>query len=190
MEERLQKILLTVARDAIRYYLRNRKKITISRSDFSMPELWKDRATFVTLTINGQLRGCIGSIIPIQPLIVDISDNAVNAAFRDPRFYPLTERELPFINIEVSILTVPEALEFSSPKEMLGKIRQGIDGVIIKKGFYQATFLPQVWKELPDKRAFFTHLCLKAGLSSNCFRMEGLKVFTYQVEAFSEEDFK
>ena len=190
MEEKLKKILLAVARDAIAYYLKNGKKIAISRTDFPISKLWENRATFVTLTINGQLRGCIGSIIPVRPLILDVSDNAVNAAFRDPRFYPLTEREFPLINIEISILTVPKALKFHSPSEMLSKIRPGVDGVIIKKGFYQATFLPQVWEELPDKESFFSHLCLKAGLSSDCFRREGLEVFTYQVEAFSEEDFK
>ncbi len=190
MEMQLKKDLLRVAGDAIKNYLDHKEKIVVSENDFPDPEFWEDRGTFVTLTINGKLRGCIGTIIPVRPLILDVIDNAINAAFRDLRFYPLVREEFSTVNIELSILAVPIQLKFSSPKELLKKVRPNIDGVVIRRGPYQATFLPQVWDELPDKEAFFKHLCLKAGLSEDCFQMDGLEVHVYQVESFSEEEFK
>lgn len=190
MKTRLKKDLLKVARDAIRNYLDRKEKLVVSEDDFPDPEFWDDRGTFVTLTINEKLRGCIGTITPVRPLILDVIDNAINAAFRDPRFYPLVREELSIVNIELSILTVPTRLKFSFPAELLNKVRPNIDGVIIRRGPYQATFLPQVWDELPDKEAFFKHLCLKAGLSEDCFQIDGLEVYIYQVESFSEEEFK
>jgi len=190
MEMQLKKNLLKVARDAIKNYLDHKEKIVVSEDDFPDPEFWEDRGTFVTLTINGKLRGCIGTIVPVRPLILDVIDNAINAAFRDPRFYPLVREEFSTVNIELSILTVPIQLKFSSSVELLKKVRPNIDGVIIRRGPYQATFLPQVWNELPDREAFFKHLCLKAGLNEDCFQMGGLEVHIYQVESFSEEEFK
>ncbi|MEA3314060.1 MAG: AmmeMemoRadiSam system protein A [Caldisericota bacterium] len=190
MEMQLKKDLLKVARDAIKNYLDRKEKIVVSEDDFPDPESWEDRGTFVTLTINGKLRGCIGTIVPVRPLILDVIDNAINAAFRDPRFYPLAREEFFIVNIELSILTIPTQLKFSSSKELLNKVRPNIDGVIIRRGPYQATFLPQVWDELPDKEAFFKHLCLKAGLSEDCFQMDGLEVYIYHVDSFPEEDFK
>jgi AmmeMemoRadiSam system protein A len=190
MEARLKKDLLKVARNAIKNYLDHEGKITVSEDDFTDPEFWEDRGTFVTLTINGKLRGCIGTIVPVRPLMLDLIDNAINAAFSDPRFYPLAKEEFPIIDIEVSILTVPVQLKFSSSNELLNKVRPNIDGVIIRRGPYQATFLPQVWDELPDKEAFFKHLCLKAGLSEDCFKIDGLEVYIYQVESFLEGEFR
>ena len=130
------------------------------------------------------------AIIPYEPLIVDVAKNAVNAAFRDPSFYPLTKEEFPFINIEVSVLTYPKKLNFNGVHDLFAKIRRYEDGVIIKRGFYQATYLPQVWKDIPDKEQFFRTLCLKAGMESECFKDPRLEVFTYRVEAFSEKEFR
>ena len=114
--------------------------------------------------------------------------NAINAAFRDPRFPPLSRDELNRIKIEVSILTNPRPLEYKDAQDLLAKLRPGIDGVIIKKGFHEATFLPQVWEQLPRKEDFLTHLCLKAGLDGDAWRRGDLEVSTYQVQAFEEEE--
>ena len=152
-----------------------------------LPAIFNEkRGTFVTLTIHGGLRGCIGHIIPQESLIEGIRENALNAAFRDPRFRPLTRDEWKDVHIEISILTEPKPLSYTDAQDLLGKLRPGIDGVIIKKGFHQSTFLPQVWDQLPDKREFLSHLCLKAGLDGDAWKKGDLEVSTYQVQAFEE----
>lgn len=145
------------------------------------------RGTFVTLTINGRLRGCIGNIAPDRTIAEGVSDNAANAAFHDPRFAPLTPGEFKKIHIEVSLLSEPEPLAFTDADDLLAKIRPGVDGLIIRKGIHGATFLPQVWDQLPDKREFIGHLCLKAGLPADEWQKMGLSVFTYQVQYVEEE---
>ena len=177
--------LTTVARKTIENRLFNRKDQSQSDADVS-PKYSKRRGTFVTLTIEGNLRGCIGHIIPQESLIEGVRVNAINAAFRDPRFRPLSKKEWEKIKIEVSILTDPKPLEYSDADDLLNKLRPGIDGVIIKKGFSQATFLPQVWEQLPDKKEFLTHLCMKVGLDGSEWKKEELEVSTYQVQAFEE----
>ena len=190
MNKEQRKILLSVARSSIETFLKYSKNPLITKEDYPDEKLWEESGTFVTLTIKGNLRGCIGTIIPVRPLIVDVSENAINAAFRDPRFYPLSEKELPLIEIEVSILTVPKPLNYTDVNDLFSKIKPGIHGVIIRNGPFQATFLPQVWEELPDKKAFFSNLCLKAGMRSDCFLNPSLEVYTYKVEAFSEKEFR
>ena len=138
------------------------------------------------MTLDGGLRGCIGHIIPQESLIEGIRVNAINAAFRDPRFKPLSKKEWEKVEIEISILTEPGPLEYADAADLLRKLRPGIDGVIIKKGHNQATFLPQVWEQLPDKKEFLTHLCLKAGLVGNEWKKEKLEIQIYQVQAFEE----
>jgi AmmeMemoRadiSam system protein A len=151
------------------------------------PKFAERRGTFVTLTINDNLRGCIGHIIPQETLLEGIKENAINAAFKDPRFNPLSKKEWDNVKIEISILTDPKPLEYTDGDDLLKKIRPNIDGVIIKKGYYQATFLPQVWDPISDKKEFFTHLCLKAGMDGNEWKKGKLEVYTYQVQAFEEE---
>jgi AmmeMemoRadiSam system protein A len=178
--------LLVVARSAIKNRLSNQEESQISWKD--LPEKFKNQlGTFVTITIDGNLRGCIGHIIPRESVIEGIRENAINAAFRDPRFPPLTREEFEKIEIEVSILTAPQELDYSDPEDLLNKLRPGKDGVIIKKGYHEATFLPQVWDQLPDKEEFLMHLCMKAGLSHDSWRNEKLQISTYQVQAFEEE---
>lgn len=183
-----QKRILSIARLSIQFFLK--------KQEFLMPDEWKDdtslyekRASFVTLEENNFLRGCIGSIIPRQPLWKDVSENAVNAAFYDPRFEPLTEEELADLSIEVSVLTKPVQVKYLSFQELEGHIRPLIDGVIIQAGHHQATFLPQVWKELSDPTLFFKHLCLKADLPGDFFRnrYNELSIYTYQVEIINEK---
>jgi AmmeMemoRadiSam system protein A len=177
--------LLTVARKAIEQKLLNQGDSRQPDEALS-PKYSEKRGTFVTLTIDGSLRGCIGHIIPQESLIEGIRINALNAAFRDPRFKPLSETEWKRVKIEISILTDPRPLPFSDGDDLLEKLRPGIDGVIIKKGYHTATFLPQVWEQLPDKKEFLTHLCLKAGLDGYAWEKEELEVSTYQVQAFEE----
>jgi AmmeMemoRadiSam system protein A len=179
--------LLSVARETIEKRLFNHstqgKEEPVQSSKFS-----KKRGTFVTLTLNKNLRGCIGHIVPQETLLEGIQVNAINAAFRDPRFPPLSKKEWENIKIEISVLTDPKPLSYSDADDLLNKLRPGVDGVIIKKGYYQSTFLPQVWEQLPDKKEFLMHLCLKAGLAGDAWKNEKLEVSTYQVQAFEEEE--
>jgi hypothetical protein len=142
--------------------------------------------TFVTLKHKGQLRGCIGSLSASDPLAEGVRRNAINAAFHDPRFSPLTEKELGQVEIEVSVLTEPQALAFGDPEDLLRKLRANVDGVIIRQGYASATFLPQVWEQLPKKEDFLGHLCIKAGLPRDAWKSGKLEVSTYQVQYFEE----
>lgn len=180
------KYLLSVARKTIENAIHKRTGQAGSDEEKLSARFSEKRGTFVTLTIDDCLRGCIGHIIPQESLLEGIRVNAINAAFRDPRFRPLSEKELEKSKIEISILTEPVSLQYADAEDLLGKLVPGRDGVIIKKGLRQATFLPQVWDQLPDKRAFLGHLCLKAGLEEKAWMKEGLEVSTYQVEAFEE----
>ena len=178
--------LLSVARKTIEQRLSSQNEQTQSDADRSSKFL-EQRGTFVTLTTGGNLRGCIGHIIPQESLIEGIRVNAINAAFQDPRFPPLTREEWEKVKVEISILTEPKPLAYSDAQDLLQKLRPEIDGVIIRKGYHQSTFLPQVWEQLPQKEEFLSHLCLKAGLGSDSWKAGDLEVSTYQVQAFEEE---
>ena len=145
------------------------------------------RGTFVTLTINKQLRGCIGNLESTESIMAGIKRNAVNAAFHDPRFAPLKADELDQVGIEISILTEPQPLEYRGSKDLLTKLRPHVDGVILRKGTASATFLPQVWEQLPEPEHFLSHLCRKAGLSADTWEKTQLEISTYQVQYFEEE---
>jgi AmmeMemoRadiSam system protein A len=142
--------------------------------------------TFVTLKIDNQLRGCIGSLSATAPIVAGVRDNALNAAFHDPRFSPLPKSELDRVHIEVSVLSEPVQLAYTDAEDLLAKLRPGLDGVIIKKGFASATFLPQVWEQLPQPEPFLSHLCMKAGLPADQWRKGNLEVQVYQVQYFEE----
>jgi hypothetical protein len=144
--------------------------------------------TFVTLKHQGQLRGCIGSLSASETLAEDVRRNAVNAAFHDPRFSPLTENQLEQIAIEVSVLTEPRPLSFGDAQDLLRRLRPNVDGVIIRQGYASATFLPQVWEQLPKKEDFLDHLCLKAGLPREAWKQGRIEVSTYQVQYFEEPE--
>jgi AmmeMemoRadiSam system protein B/AmmeMemoRadiSam system protein A len=142
--------------------------------------------TFVTLKIKGQLRGCIGNLTSTDTVLDGVRRNAVNAALRDPRFPPLSVDELERIRIEVSILSDPQPLEYRDGQELINKLRSHVDGVIIRKDHASATFLPQVWEQLPRPEDFLAHLCMKAGLPSDAWKNSELEVLTYQVQYFEE----
>ena len=151
------------------------------------PRLTAPGAAFVTLrTRPGDLRGCIGSLEARRPLVEDVRENAIAAAFRDPRFSPVKAAELANLVVEVSVLTAPQPLDFDGPDDLLCKLRPNVDGVLIERGWNRATFLPQVWEQLPLPEEFLGNLCYKAGLPPNAWRWPDLAVSIYQVEKFEE----
>ncbi len=151
------------------------------------PAFREERGTFVTLKIAGQLRGCIGTISGHEPVIEGVRRNALNAAFNDFRFRPLREEELSKISIEVSILSEPHPLDYEDGDDLLTKLRPGTDGVILRLGRNSATFLPQVWEQLPETDKFLAHLCSKAGLSADAWRTQKPEIEIYQVQYFNEK---
>jgi uncharacterized protein len=173
-------ILLQIARNAIAARLGLPETPTVDH-----PALQQPGATFVTLTQNGQLRGCIGSLEAHRPLLNDVRENAGNAAFRDPRFHPLQRDEFERTRVEVSLLTPPEALAFRDEAEALAQLRPGIDGVIFSAGQRRSTFLPQVWEQLPEARTFMAHLKQKAGLSADYWGAD-VRLARYQVKKWQE----
>lgn len=159
--------------------------LKIGEDELPSDKFKEQQPCFVTLTIAGKLRGCIGHLEAIQPLYLDIIENSVAAAFNDYRFTPLTKEEFNNIDIEISILSKPQTLEFSSPDDLLNKLTPGTDGVILRRQKNSATYLPQVWEEISDKKEFLSSLCAKAGLEEHDWEKPGLEVMTYTVEAFS-----
>lgn len=142
-------------------------------------------ASFVTLELDGNLRGCIGSIIAHRPLINDLMENAHAAAFKDPRFKPLTREEFNSIKISVSLLSQPERIIFDGEDDLLSKIKPYEDGIIIRDGNYQAVYLPIVWEQLPDKQEFLNSLKQKAGLDAHYFSPE-LQAFKFSAIKISD----
>ncbi|MEJ5173214.1 MAG: AmmeMemoRadiSam system protein A [Hydrogenothermaceae bacterium] len=179
--------LLKVARFSVEYYLKTGKILLIKQEDIPYENLKKLGASFVTLeTKKGSLRGCIGSIIPHRPLYEDVTRNAISAAVSDPRFYPLSLDELTNIKFKVSVLTYPQPLHYHNWIDLFNKVEPFKDGVIIKYRNHSATFLPDVWENIPEKDEFFAHLCLKAGLPKDCYKKYKLEVYTYRTISFSE----
>ena len=182
----MEKILLKIARASILEEFEGKKLINKKELIKEYPFLSEKRATFVTLKIDGNLRGCIGSILPRMSLIDDVIYNAKQAAFHDPRFEPLTPSEYEQIKIEVSILTIPERLEYEDEKDLKRKIIPKRDGVILSLADKQATFLPSVWDELSLFEIFFGHLCMKAGMNGDCLKYHPL-IYTYQAKSIEED---
>jgi AmmeMemoRadiSam system protein A len=189
MEDKLtpeeQQTLLHLAREALVHGVKQEKLPPLNESVLT-PRLLEPGATFVTLTAHRQLRGCIGALEPYQPLAQDVREHAVAAALEDPRFPPVSERELNGIEIEVSRLTPPVLLEYKDANDLLSKLRPHVDGVILQDAFRRATFLPQVWEKIPDRADFLDNLCYKMGANPDLWRKKHLEVLTYQVEEFRE----
>ena len=143
-------------------------------------------ASFVTLKIADQLRGCIGSLEAVRSLVEDVNVNAFAAAFRDPRFPPVAERELSKLSISISVLSSPQAMSFRSERELIEQLRPGIDGLILEEGYRRGTFLPAVWESLPEPSAFLSQLKLKAGLHPD-YWSDRLKVYRYHTEVIGDE---
>jgi uncharacterized protein len=150
------------------------------------PLLKEQGACFVTLTYQGYLRGCVGTLEPYQSLAEDVREHAMAAAFQDYRFPPVQSKETKDIEIEISYLTRPRILKYENPADLVDKLRPHIDGVVIRDGMRRATFLPQVWEKIPDPEEFLEQLCLKMGVPANLWRKKKVDVLTYQVEEFHE----
>jgi AmmeMemoRadiSam system protein A len=182
-----RQILLRLARESIEHAVKG-ESLPLLDVKSMPPALQEHGASFVTLTIHGELRGCIGALEAYQPLAEDVREHAIAAALDDPRFPPVGESELSRIQIEVSRLSAPRPLEYASGDDLLKRLNPHVDGVILKDGTRRATFLPQVWEKIPNPADFLDQLCLKMGARRNSWREGNFQVFTYQVEEFHESD--
>ena len=180
-----RKLLLDLARKSLKNAAAGLGLPELAAKDVP-PKLAEQKACFVTLTINGALRGCIGHLTAIESLYQAVIDNARNAAVRDSRFPAVTPGEVDCIKIEISVLTEPQPLAFSSPEDLLRKLHPNRDGVILRIGPRTSTFLPQVWEQLPDKAQFLNHLAQKAGCKTSAWRGKDAQVSVYHVECFEE----
>lgn len=178
-------ILLAVAAKSIDHGLAHGRALVVDAQDYP-EELREPGASFVTVTRGGELRGCIGSLAATRALVEDVAHNAYAAAFRDPRFAPLSPPERPSLEIHISVLSSAEPIEFTDEAQLLGQLRPGIDGLILQEGARRGTFLPSVWRSLPDPRDFLHHLKVKAGLRPDHWSND-IRVQRYTVEEFGNE---
>lgn len=175
--------LLQLARQAIS----GRLGIVTENDHLADPAFDAEHGTFVTLRKSGSLRGCIGNLLANETVAAGVRRNAISAAFHDSRFSPLTATEFEDVEIDISILSQPQTLEYTDAADLIGKLRPGIDGLVLKLGGAGATFLPQVWEQLPDPELFLGHLCRKAGLAESAWKDSHPEIETYQVQCFNEE---
>ncbi len=180
--------LLRLAREAIDAAAREKPLPPVDTARLA-PALLRPGTCFVTLTESGELRGCIGGLHALDSLYDDVRQHAFQAALRDYRFPPVTPDEVPKLEIEVSVLTEPQPLDYDSPQDLLRVLRPAVDGVILSQGYRRATFLPQVWERVPDPETFLSMLCDKMGAPPDTWRRTKLDVQTYQVESFTESEF-
>jgi MEMO1 family protein len=180
-----RRFLLHLARESISNVVTTGAVPLVGTNGLRKP-LLEPRGCFVTLTKHGELRGCIGHIVPQEALWQAISDNARSAATRDPRFHPVQREELGALEIEISVLTEPRLLRFASSEDLLNQLHPYRDGIVLHVGNRSATYLPQVWSQLPDKVQFLESLCEKAGCERSAWRGSNAGVATYQVESFKE----
>lgn len=174
--------LLAIARESIAHGLETGRPLRIDLPRYPV-ELTVQRATFVTLERHGQLRGCIGMLEAMRPLVEDVAENAFAAAFRDPRFPPLQANEQHDLELHISILSPAEPIYFTSEANLIAQLQPGIDGLILQDGHHRGTFLPSVWEQLPDAPSFLRHLKQKAGLPAN-YWSDTLQVARYSTEMF------
>lgn len=182
LPEESRRALLKIAAGSIEHALREGEPLKVDLAALPQ-ELREVRATFVTLERHGQLRGCIGTLNPMLPLAEDVAHNAFQAAFRDPRFPPLSDREFRDLDIHISVLSPSEPMSFKDEQDLLRQIRPGVDGLVLEDGWHRGTFLPAVWDDLPDATDFLKHLKLKAGLPPD-YWSKTLKVSRYTAEYF------
>ncbi|HER63183.1 MAG TPA: AmmeMemoRadiSam system protein A [Desulfobacteraceae bacterium] len=181
------KILIRLARQVIEENLELEPTDPVSKQELTDPVFQEHKPLFVTLNKHGLLRGCIGCLVGTESIIEAIKRHAVNAAFFDQRFPPVTVDEVPELEINISLLTEPQPLEYRVGEDLEKKIRPGVDGVILRDPTMgAATFLPQVWEQLPTVPLFLDHLCGKAGLPEDTWRKRHLQIQTYQVQYFKE----
>lgn len=175
--------LVEAARFGVKFGIEHGRPPKVGLGGGLSPTLTSRRAAFVTLTLDGRLRGCIGSMAPHRPLLNDVVDNAWKAAFGDRRFPPLTADELDRLAVSVSILSTPRPMSFADEADLVRQVRPDIDGLIMQDGERRGIFLPSVWAGLPKADAFVTHLKRKAGLPADHWS-DRLQVFRYTTESF------
>lgn len=180
LNKALQQRLLELAKSSIQHGLQTGSPLKIDLTEYP-EELTEQRATFVTLQIQHQLRGCIGTLEAYRPLAEDIAENAFSAAFKDPRFPPLQADEFDELEIHLSLLTPAEPISFSSEQDLLAQLQPGIDGLILEEGFHRGTFLPSVWEQLPEPEQFLQHLKQKAGLPAD-YWSKNIRIYRYRAE--------
>lgn len=164
LDEQEKLVLLSIAHEALTKAVCEGVAVQLPLAELPL-RLQQPGASFVTLTLRGQLRGCIGTLSAYKPLAQDVADNAAASALRDPRFPPVTPLEVPKLKLEISVLTAPVDFPVSSEADLLAKLQPGVHGLILQDGNHRATFLPSVWEQLPSPRDFVAHLKQKAGLS-------------------------
>ncbi|HKJ77676.1 MAG TPA: AmmeMemoRadiSam system protein A [Gammaproteobacteria bacterium] len=183
LDEPDRNILLSVAEDSIRHGLEQGRPLPVTAADY--PEaLRPQRATFVTLERSGELRGCIGSLEAVRPLVEDVAHNAFAAAFSDPRFPPLATSERADLEVSISVLSPPEPMAFESEADLVRQLRPGVDGLILEEKGRRGTFLPAVWSSLPQPHRFFEQLKLKAGLPPD-YWSPTVQAARYTTESFA-----
>jgi AmmeMemoRadiSam system protein A len=187
LSEQQGQLLVRLARQTIEHHLGKTPASPVSEKELAQPALREPRGVFVTLHKRRDLRGCIGSLAAVEPLVDGVRRNAINAAFHDFRFNPVIVDELAQLDVEVSVLTEPTPLEYERAEDLLHLLQPGRDGVILEgPGQARATFLPQVWQQLPTVEPFLGHLCRKAGLPETAWRSGKLTLSTYRVQSFAE----
>jgi uncharacterized protein len=186
LSEKNKKFLLSLARRTIQQAVNHQPLPSLDEKELSS-DLLEKGAVFVTLTMLGDLRGCIGSLEAYQSLVEDVREHARQAALEDYRFPPVTPAEVAKIHIEISRLTPSVPLKYENSADLPVLLHRGEDGVVLKDGFRRSTFLPQVWQQLPDPEEFLSHLCTKMGAPADLWRRKVLEVSIYHVEEFEEE---
>lgn len=181
-----KKFLLSIARKAIQHYLSTGEELKLAPGEVPSKNLVEDGACFVTLRKGEKLRGCIGSLAAHRPLFMDVIDNAISSAVRDPRFPPLAFQELKDVKISISVLTKPKEFPVKSPEELIEKLVPHKHGLIMEQDMMRATFLPAVWDEIPEKEEFLKHLSMKMGLAPDGWKNPKTKFFVYEAIEFSE----
>ncbi|MGD8784021.1 MAG: AmmeMemoRadiSam system protein A [Thioalkalispiraceae bacterium] len=182
LNQQEQEQLIDVAKQSIKYGLEHGERLEVDSNDYPA-SLTPRRATFVTLKKNSQLRGCIGTLTAHAPLVIDVADNAFSAAFKDPRFPPVTEKEFNDLQYHISILSEPEPMQIKNEQDLLDQLRPGIDGVVLHEVSRRSTFLPSVWESLSDPKSFIENLKLKAGLDKD-YWSDTIHFERYTVEEF------
>lgn len=183
MNKEMKKYLLCLSRETIKTFL---EKGSVDPPVDPPEELRANGASFVTLELNGHLRGCIGTLEAYRPLFSDVFENSLNSAFRDPRFRPLSLSELEKVRIEISVLSPRKKIAYSNYSDLKSKITPGLHGVYLQSSSTSSTFLPQVWEQLPEQDKFLAHLCMKAGLSADYLTSNKPIVEIYTVESLKE----
>ncbi|NOX61818.1 MAG: AmmeMemoRadiSam system protein A [Chloroflexi bacterium] len=186
LTEEEAKALLQVAREALEAALKGNGAWHPDLKALP-PRLLEPGASFVTLTTRGALHGCIGSVAPSLPLALDVAKNAVSAALNDPRFPPLTFKELADTRIEVSVLSPMRPVNYRDLDDLATKVRPGLDGVLVERGWQRGLLLPQVWEKLPDPHEFLAHVALKAHAGIDIYQDPETKVYVFQVHRYEEE---